>query len=76
VHWTVARSPNALFTGREDILLDLEASARSVLNGDTLSKQSRSLIFGLGGQGKSEICLQLTHRVRPLFVYLFPIEQH
>ncbi|KAK5051501.1 hypothetical protein LTR84_003153 [Exophiala bonariae] len=74
VHWRVSRSPNALFTGRDDILEELEACVQSALNGPHPSQQSRSLIFGIGGQGKSEICLQLVQHVHNLFWGIFWVD--
>lgn len=71
VHWAVARSSNALFTGREDILRDLETNIRSVVHNGPQQNQCRIVISGMGGQGKSEICLQLAQRVRSLSVFTF-----
>ena len=59
VHWTVSRSPNALFTGREDTLDGLEATVRTSVQLSRPIIQCRIVIWGIGGQGKSEICLQL-----------------
>ena len=64
VHWTVPRSVNPLFTGRGDLLSKLEG-----ILGDAVSSPSHQgtccvVISGVGGQGKSEICLQLAHRLR------------
>lgn len=68
VHWTVTRSPNSLFTGREDILRDLGAAVREAVNNCTGHVQCRIVITGMGGQGKSEMCLQLAHRLRHMYV--------
>lgn len=64
VHWTVARPPNTLFAGRDDILRELEATVRDAVIDSSRPDQCRIVISGMGGQGKSEICLQLAHRVR------------
>src|SRR5437762_581678 len=66
VHWAVARSSNALFTGREDILDGLETTIRASVQPSSPIIQCRMVISGIGGQGKSEICLQLAQRVRSL----------
>jgi len=66
MHWTVTRSTNMLFTGRESILLDLETITRDAVKEASPREQCRVVITGMGGQGKSEICLQLAHRVRQL----------
>lgn len=64
VHWTVNRSPNNLFTGRNDILCELETMIRNRLRDSSRIDQCSIVISGMGGQGKSELCLQLAHRVR------------
>jgi hypothetical protein len=67
VHWRVPRSSNTLFTGRKDILDDLERSVRAAIQQRPGGHdQLRVVISGLGGQGKSEISLQLAQRVRSL----------
>ncbi|KIW70533.1 hypothetical protein, variant [Phialophora macrospora] len=64
VHWRVPRSSNTLFTGRKDILDDLERTVRAAIQQAPGRDQLRVVISGLGGQGKSELSLQLAHRVR------------
>jgi serine kinase of HPr protein (carbohydrate metabolism regulator) len=66
MHWTVTRSLNNLFVGRESILNTIEESIRHTLQDVKSTGQQRFVITGMGGQGKSEICLQLAHRVRQL----------
>jgi hypothetical protein len=66
VHWTMARSTNTLFTGREVMLDELEDIARDAVKRPSPRDQCRVVITGMGGQGKSEICLQLAHHVRQL----------
>lgn len=62
----VSRPTNPLFTGREGLLRELEATIREAINRPTNRAQCRIVISGMGGQGKSEICLQLTRRLRSL----------
>lgn len=64
VHWTVNRLTNTLFTGRDDILNELEATIEDAVKNTSSPGQCSIVISGMGGQGKSEICLQLAHRVR------------
>lgn len=66
VHWTVTRTPNTLFTGREDILQELDSVIRDTENNCTGQVQCRIVITGIGGQGKSEVCLQLALRLRQM----------
>jgi len=64
VHWTVARPRNTLFTGRNDILRELETIVLDAVKNPSRQDLCWIVISGMGGQGKSEICLQLAHRVR------------
>lgn len=63
-HWTVARRPNPLFTGREDVLHELGTVIDRALAAMPHHEQSQIVVSGMGGQGKSELCLQLAHRFR------------
>ena len=66
-HWTVPRGSSTLFTGRTSIIEKLEqqlfSSAEQYEN-----KQRRIVIVGMGGMGKSEICLKVAENVRERFV--------
>ena len=66
IHWTVTRPCNTLFTGREDILQELGGIVRDAVINDTVQRRCQIVITGMGGQGKSEICLQLAYRLRQL----------
>jgi hypothetical protein len=66
-HWMVTRHANPLFTGRKDILQELDGIVRdAVKNPSNPSNRMQCCIVlsGMGGQGKSEICLQLAHSLR------------
>jgi hypothetical protein len=60
----VPYSSNPLFTGRVDILDRLEKSIRAAAEERLRPEPCRIVISGLGGQGKSELGLQLVQRVR------------
>ncbi|SPO04151.1 uncharacterized protein DNG_06834 [Cephalotrichum gorgonifer] len=66
-HWLVPRSVNPLFAGREDILRTIQKaiSRENKTNGD---QQRRFVITGMGGQGKSEVCLAIANRLRDSYV--------
>lgn len=63
----VPRSVHSLFTGREEVLekiyglLDSSQSAAQ-------TRQRRMIITGLGGQGKSEICLKVAEQMQNEYV--------
>ncbi|KAI4143649.1 MAG: hypothetical protein LQ341_002861 [Variospora aurantia] len=44
VHWTVYRSRNPFFTGRDDILHELETTVRDAVNGSSYREQCRIVI--------------------------------
>lgn len=64
VHWVVSPVVNSLFTGRKYLLNRLQDNVNGVLNGPSQHGPCWIVISALGGQGKSEICLQLADRVR------------
>ncbi|KIW10708.1 hypothetical protein PV08_11672 [Exophiala spinifera] len=74
IHWMVPRSSNTLFTGREEILESLERNVRAAVQHGSRTYQCRIAISGLGGQGKSEICLQLAQRVQSLLWGIFWVD--
>ncbi|EXJ96330.1 hypothetical protein A1O1_01456 [Capronia coronata CBS 617.96] len=74
VHWSVRRPVHTLFTGRDCILASLEDKIQKALVEVTPTVQCRIVISGMGGQGKSEICLQLAQRLRTLFWGVFWVD--
>ena len=66
IHWMVDRLTNTLFTGRDGILYKLEAIIRDAVRYTLSPNQCSIVISGMGGQGKSEICLQLAYRIREM----------
>lgn len=64
--WMVTRKANTLFTGRDEILDDLESLIRESVKKDSEREPCHIVISGIGGQGKSEICIQVTHRLHKL----------
>jgi Mrp family chromosome partitioning ATPase len=66
VHWIITRSPNTWFTGRGELLSELDSIIRNALKNHVSQDPCRIVISGMGGQGKSEICLQLAQSLRKL----------
>lgn len=63
VHWIVRRTLNSVFTGRTELLDRIQSILRVDKASDT-EEQKRFVITGLGGQGKSEICLKIATLMR------------
>ncbi|KAH9207726.1 hypothetical protein DL95DRAFT_415366 [Leptodontidium sp. 2 PMI_412] len=70
VHWMVPRAINSLFIGRSDILFRIQKALQSQ-SISVVQKQRRFVITGLGGQGKSEICLQIASLMKQHLHYRF-----
>ena len=63
MHWMVSHAVNDLFTGRAELLHRIQ----DALHSDRTScaeRQKRFVITGLGGQGKSEVCLKVASLMR------------
>lgn len=67
VHWMVPHTINSLFTGRSDLLLRIQKAIHCDKTSSP-GKQKRFVITGLGGQGKSEICLQAASQMQEEYV--------
>ncbi|KAM0130833.1 hypothetical protein ACHAO1_007614 [Botrytis cinerea] len=73
VHWMVPRTINPLFTGRNELLHRIQEAIHYDSTSD-LNKQKRFVITGLGGQGKSELCLQIANQMRKEFWGIFWVD--
>jgi FlaA1/EpsC-like NDP-sugar epimerase len=73
VHWMVPRASNSLFTGRSDLLSRIQTALQSELI-SAGQYQRRFVITGLGGQGKSEICLQVASLMKQKYVLTTSLE--
>ncbi|OAL35725.1 hypothetical protein AYO20_05106 [Fonsecaea nubica] len=74
VHWTITRSANTLFVGRNDVIHELDTIVCEAIKNPAPKTQCRIVISAMGGQGKSEVCLQLVQRVRTLFWGIFWVD--
>ena len=65
VHWVVPRGVSTIFTGRQEILREVEDA---ILHSSCHEQQKRYIITGLGGLGKSELCLKIANDLRESYV--------
>ncbi|KAF7502214.1 hypothetical protein GJ744_006436 [Endocarpon pusillum] len=72
VHWTVTRPLNSRFTGRGESLMRVEHAILSNLEAKDVSR--RYVITGIGGQGKSELCLKVVEKLRTRFWGIFWVD--
>ena len=68
VHWCIPRPVNGLFTGRTEVLEKIRNTLCQSRKSTNREQQSRFVITGLGGQGKSEICLKVADLMREAYV--------
>ncbi|EXJ67808.1 uncharacterized protein A1O5_09154 [Cladophialophora psammophila CBS 110553] len=64
-HWTITRPANT-FTGREKILSGQEVIVHDAIKRPIRQSLYRIVISDIGGQSKSELCLQLAQCLRQL----------
>ena len=61
-HWIVPRPLNRLFTGRSELVGRIESALR--MNGEGAAERKQLVITGIGGIGKSEVCLKVADLMR------------
>jgi hypothetical protein len=62
VHWIVPRPVNSLFTGRSELVERIKNALHT--NDPGTTEQKRLVITGIGGIGKSEVCLRVADLMR------------
>jgi hypothetical protein len=67
VHWYVPRPVSSIFTGRSELLQQISTAIEPTANS---ALQKRFIITGIGGMGKSEICLKVADLVREKYVII------
>ncbi|CAN9251458.1 unnamed protein product [Alternaria alternata] len=72
VHWIVPRAVNSLFTGRSQLVSRLESALRS--NSVSTTERKQLVITGIGGIGKSEVCLRVADLLREDFWGVFWVD--
>jgi Mrp family chromosome partitioning ATPase len=61
-HWMVQQPLDGLFIGRSELIAQIQSAIRTDDPGKT--KQKRLVITGMGGIGKSELCLRIANDMR------------
>lgn len=72
VHWTVPLAVSTSFTGRKDVLAKIRRAFSHTSETFAEEQQKRFIITGLGGLGKSEICLKIADLMRNESVLQMP----
>jgi hypothetical protein len=62
VHWMVPQPVNSLFTGRSELIARIRSTIRT--DDPEITKQRQLVITGMGGMGKSEVCLRIANELR------------
>ncbi|KAI1470948.1 uncharacterized protein F4812DRAFT_419582 [Daldinia caldariorum] len=70
MHWIVPRSASPIFTGRRDIIQKI----RNAVTSSRSHTQKRFVLTGIGGMGKSEICLRAAQELREEFWGVFWVD--
>ncbi|PNP48570.1 hypothetical protein THARTR1_10309 [Trichoderma harzianum] len=73
VHWTVKQRPSALFTGRDEVVQTIVDAIDPRVN-DSKTSDKMFVITGMGGQGKSEVCLNVASKLRNQFWGVFWVD--
>ncbi|RDW57476.1 hypothetical protein BP6252_13736 [Coleophoma cylindrospora] len=73
-YWLVPRGVSSFFTGRSEVLQRLRTSLCPSLTSMNESRQRRFVIIGVGGAGKSEVCLRFAKENRNRFWGIFWID--
>jgi hypothetical protein len=62
LHWMVPQPVNSLFTGRSELIARIQSAIRT--DDPEITKQRQLVITGMGGMGKSEVCLRIANELR------------
>ncbi|KAG8631112.1 hypothetical protein KVT40_000252 [Elsinoe batatas] len=73
-YWSIPRSVNRLFTGRTTILDKLEEVLKQHVEVSQPREPCSIVITGIGGQGRSELCLKIAHNLRDKFWGVFWVD--
>jgi Cdc6-like AAA superfamily ATPase len=72
VHWNVPHSSSPMFTGREEILQQMEQALFPETNVEAAESRRAFVLYGLGGSGKTQICLRFCEKHRERLVPSIP----
>ncbi|KAI5918461.1 P-loop containing nucleoside triphosphate hydrolase protein [Camillea tinctor] len=72
VHWLVHRFINPMFTGRDNIVKEIKNAVTPFT--PHFQKQKRFILTGMGGLGKSKVCLKVADELREEFWGVFWVD--
>lgn len=64
IHYLVPRSVSSIFTGRQDICERLQEVCSPCVPVTAQAVQKRFVVVGLGGVGKTQVCLKFAQENR------------
>jgi hypothetical protein len=67
VHYNVPHNVSTVFTGREDVSLQLQHSVFESTNTNT---QRRFVVYGMGGSGKTQVLLKFAQDQRERYLHI------
>lgn len=63
IHWAIPREGNPNFTGQKELLQEMKTKLCPSISGEGQSRKCFAII-GIGGVGKSEVCLNFANTQR------------
>lgn len=70
IHYEVPHNVSSVYTGREDISQRLREICLPSKRREIRGMQKRFVLFGLGGSGKTQVCLKFAQDHREKYVCL------
>jgi len=74
-YYEVPRNPTAVFTERDRLYKPFQEACLSLKNPDIPPQQTRLVLYGLGGSGKTQLCLKFAEEFREKCVTLISTER-
>ncbi|MCJ1344487.1 hypothetical protein MMC31_002690, partial [Peltigera leucophlebia] len=72
--YCIPHNLSAIFTGRNNIIQEMYKGCLATNSGETVVKQKRFVVYGLGGSGKTQACIKFAQYYRERFWGIFWID--